>query len=91
MADHRDRGGVLLPFNVIQQTGAGMSRNDYLMRLRRISRLETLEKAIEKKRYDEMTTGDHLAFIGAADHRLAELITGRLYDRVPRSVWKWVR
>lgn len=68
-----------------------MSKNDYLMRLRRISSLETLEKIIEKKRYDDMTTGDRLAFSGAADHRLAELITGRLYDRVPQSVWQWVR
>lgn len=68
-----------------------MGRNDYLMRLRRISSLDTLEKVIEKKRYDEMTIEDHLAFSGAADHRLAELITGRLYDHVPRSVWKWVR
>lgn len=68
-----------------------MGRNDYLMRLRRLSSLDTLEKVIEKKRYGEMTTEDHFTFSGAADHRLAELITGRLYDRVPRPVWKWVR
>jgi len=68
-----------------------MSKSDYLMRLRRISSLATLEKVIEKKRYDEMTDGDRLAFSSAADHRLAELMTGRLYDRVPRSAWTWVR
>ncbi|WP_440137748.1 Hha/YmoA family nucleoid-associated regulatory protein, partial [Salmonella enterica] len=27
----------------------------------------------------------------AADHRLAELITGKLYDRVPKEIWKYVR
>jgi len=38
-----------------------MSKSDYLMRLRRISSLATLEKVIEKKRYDEMTDGDRPA------------------------------
>ncbi|EBZ3382175.1 Hha/YmoA family nucleoid-associated regulatory protein, partial [Escherichia coli] len=26
-----------------------------------------------------------------ADHRLAELITGKLYDRIPKEIWKYVR
>ncbi|EFP8236183.1 TPA: transcriptional regulator, partial [Escherichia coli] len=25
------------------------------------------------------------------DHRLAELITGKLYDRIPKEIWKYVR
>ncbi|EFP4018371.1 transcriptional regulator, partial [Escherichia coli] len=24
-------------------------------------------------------------------HRLAELITGKLYDRIPKEIWKYVR
>ncbi|WP_250217448.1 Hha/YmoA family nucleoid-associated regulatory protein [Escherichia coli] len=31
------------------------------------------------------------AFNSAADHRLAELITGKLYDRIPKEIWKYVR
>ncbi|MFP1498241.1 Hha/YmoA family nucleoid-associated regulatory protein [Escherichia coli] len=27
----------------------------------------------------------------AADHRLAELITGKLYDGIPKEIWKYVR
>ncbi|HFB2151615.1 TPA: transcriptional regulator, partial [Escherichia coli] len=27
----------------------------------------------------------------AADHRLAELTMNRLYDRVPKEVWAYVR
>lgn len=61
------------------------------MRLRRISSISTLEKVIEKKEYEDMDTDDRVAFNAAADHRLAELITGRLYDRVPRSAWTYVR
>jgi len=68
-----------------------MSKSDYLMRLRRISSIAPPEKVIENKRYDEMTDGDRLAFSLPADHRLAELMTGRLYDRVPSSAWTWVR
>ena len=61
------------------------------MRLRRISNVSTLEKVIEKKQYEDMDTDDRVAFNAAVDHRLAELITGRLYDRVPRSAWTYVR
>ncbi|EPC9268408.1 Hha/YmoA family nucleoid-associated regulatory protein, partial [Shigella flexneri] len=31
------------------------------------------------------------SFNSAADHRLAELITGKLYDRIPKEIWKYVR
>ena len=67
-----------------------MSKNDYHMRLCRISSLAPPERPTEK-RYDEMTDGDRLACSSAAGHRLAELMTARLYDRVPRSAWMWVR
>ncbi|EMY7955978.1 Hha/YmoA family nucleoid-associated regulatory protein, partial [Escherichia coli] len=26
-----------------------------------------------------------------ADHRLAELITGKLYDGIPKEIWNYVR
>ncbi|EBW5029005.1 hypothetical protein DPS16_23100 [Salmonella enterica subsp. enterica serovar Enteritidis] len=31
------------------------------------------------------------SFNSAADHRLAELTMNRLYDKVPASVWQFVR
>lgn len=38
-----------------------------------------------------MLTPDELEhFYSAADHRLAELTMGRLYDRVPKEVWHHV-
>ncbi len=68
-----------------------MQKFDYLLRLRRVNNLETLNKIIEKKEYEAMCSGDYIAFMSAADHRLAEITTGRLYDKVPKSVWGVVK
>lgn len=35
---------------------------------------------------DELET-----FYAASDHRLAEITMGKLYDKIPASVWKYVR
>lgn len=67
-----------------------MNKTDWLMRLRRCSCLETLEKVIERNRYH--LAGDEIeAFNSAADHRLAELTMNKLYDKIPASVWQYVR
>ena len=67
-----------------------MSQKDYLYLLRRFSKIETLELIIHHK---EVTLNEDelIKFYGAADHRLAELITGKLFDKVPKSVWHLVR
>ncbi|MEX9226065.1 Hha/YmoA family nucleoid-associated regulatory protein [Providencia rettgeri] len=31
------------------------------------------------------------AFWSAADHRLAEITMGKIFTRIPRSVWGWVK
>ncbi|WMQ73932.1 MAG: Modulating protein YmoA [Sodalis sp.] len=67
-----------------------MKKIDYLMRLRKCRTLETLERVIEKNKY-ELSDDELEIFNSAADHRLAELATNRLYDKVPVSVWKYVR
>ena len=66
-----------------------MTRTQWLFRLRCLTRADSLEKIIERKKY-ELTDAELAVFWGAADHRLAELITGRLYDRVPKNVWRQV-
>ncbi|EEF4509057.1 hemolysin expression modulator Hha [Salmonella enterica] len=67
-----------------------LTKNDYLLRLRRCQNLSTLEKVIE---INEYALPDHelIVFYSAADHRRAELIMKRLYDRVPPFVWTFVR
>lgn len=66
-----------------------MTKMDWLLKLRRFHERETLEKIIEKKRY-ELTDAELAVFWSAADHRLAGLVMNRLYDRIPKSVWQFV-
>ncbi|OZI14780.1 transcriptional regulator [Sodalis-like symbiont of Philaenus spumarius] len=67
-----------------------MKKIDYLMRLRKCRTLETLERVIEKNKY-ELADNELEIFNSAADHRLAELTMNKLYDKVPISVWTYVR
>ncbi|MFB6326924.1 transcriptional regulator [Pantoea deleyi] len=67
-----------------------LTKTDYLMRLRRCRSLDTLERVIEKNKY-ELPEAELAIFYSAADHRLAELTMNKLYDKVPGSVWKFVR
>lgn len=61
----------------------------FLYRLRRCTKLETLERVIAHK---ELTLSEEelVVFYSAADHRLAELKMGKLYDTIPKSVWKYI-
>jgi len=67
-----------------------MNREQWLFRLRCLTTLNSLEKVIEKKKY-ELSDVELAVFMGAADHRLPELLTDRLYDKVPKNVWRIVR
>ncbi|MBB1584605.1 MULTISPECIES: hemolysin expression modulator Hha [Serratia] len=67
-----------------------MTKQEYLMRLRRCRTRDTLEKIIEKKNNQALPAAELAEFLAAADHRLAELITGKLFDRVPKGVWSLV-
>lgn len=67
-----------------------MKKIDWLLKLRRCTSLDTLEKVIEKNRY-ELSDHELEIFNSAADHRLAELTMNRLYDKVPASVWQHIR
>lgn len=66
-----------------------MTKRDWLIKLRCLNNRDSLEKVIDKKKY-ELSDAELAIFWGAADHRLAELIMNRLYDEVPISVWRFV-
>ncbi|EBJ1783154.1 hemolysin expression modulator Hha [Salmonella enterica] len=67
-----------------------MTKRDWLFRLRRCTSQETLERVIDKNKYS--LSDDELEhFYAAVDHRLAELTMGKLYDKVPPGVWKYVK
>ena len=67
-----------------------MAKIDILWQLRRCHTLDTLERVVGIKQY-KLPPGDQNALELAADHRRAEIITGRLYDHVPKTVWQLVR
>ncbi|EFR6141865.1 transcriptional regulator [Escherichia coli] len=66
-----------------------MNKQDWLMKLRRISEISTLDKVIERKE-NSLSPGELIVFYSASDHRYAEIKTGRLYDKIPSYVWKLV-
>ena len=66
-----------------------MSKEQWLLQLRRCTSKETLERIIDKNR-NELSSDALEAFNSAADHRLAELTMNKLYDKIPPSVWKFV-
>src|SRR5476651_727740 len=61
---------------------ATMNKIDYLMRLRKCTTIDTLERVIEKNKY-ELSDDELELFYSAADHRLAELTMNKLYDKLP--------
>ncbi|ELF7839372.1 transcription modulator YdgT [Salmonella enterica] len=67
-----------------------MTVQDYLLKFRKISSLESLEKLFDHLNYNM----DIVNMYRAADHRRAELVSGgRLFDvgQVPQSVWRYVQ
>jgi hemolysin expression modulating protein len=67
----------------------GKNKLDFVIQLRRCRKAETLEivcASMEKK----LEGADLLTFISAVDHRRAELVTGKYYDKIPPEVWRLV-
>ncbi|KOC90864.1 transcription modulator YdgT [Winslowiella iniecta] len=70
-----------------------MTAQDYLLKFRKVSNLETLEKLFDHLNYSLSDDKEILNMYRAADHRRAELVSGgRLFDLgcVPKSVWRYV-
>ena len=67
---------------------------DYLLKFRKVSSLDTIEKLYDHLNYSLTNTEELINMYRAADHRRAELVSGgRLYDvgQVPKSVWRFVQ
>ncbi|MHA3607058.1 hemolysin expression modulator Hha [Yersinia enterocolitica] len=65
------------------------TRQEWLFQFRKCTSRDTLEKVIEINRY-KLPLSESAAFYAAADHRRAELVMNKLYDKVPADVWKHV-
>ncbi|EMX5186144.1 transcriptional regulator [Citrobacter freundii] len=66
-----------------------MNKQDWLLKLRRVSEISTLDKIMERKE-NSLSSKELVVFYSACDHRYAEIKTGRLYDKIPPHVWKLV-
>lgn len=66
------------------------TKQDWLFQLRKCQFRETLDKIIEKNEHS-LSAGELVTFYSAADHRLAEIIMNKLFDKIPASVWQHVR
>ena len=67
---------------------------DYLLKFRKVSSLDNLEKLYDHLNYSLTNTEELINMYRAADHRRAELVSGgRLFDvgQVPKSVWRLVQ
>lgn len=67
-----------------------MNKQDWLFKLRQVTQQATLEKIIARKE-EVLSTQELVVFYSASDHRLAELIAGKLFDKIPAHMWKIVR
>ncbi|ELY3740540.1 hemolysin expression modulator Hha [Cronobacter turicensis] len=67
-----------------------MNKQDWLFKLRKVTEKSTLEKIIERKE-QSLTQGELIVFYSAADHRLAEITVGRLFDKVPAHIWRYIQ
>lgn len=68
-----------------------LTKHEILLKLRRCSTLETLDRVIEHNKYTSHTEEERENFNSAADHRLAEITLGRYYDKIPANAWKLVK
>ncbi|MCW6016610.1 hypothetical protein K1Y38_28135 [Serratia marcescens] len=67
-----------------------MEKQSFLFKFRKASNIDTLERMYEHMR-DKVDDNDVAFFLGAYDHRKAELAVGRIFDKVPACAWKYVK
>ncbi|HEY3987331.1 transcription modulator YdgT [Cedecea sp.] len=75
------------------ENASPLSTLDYLMKFRKISSQENLEKLFDHLNYTLTDSREIINMYRAADHRRAELASGgRLFDLgcVPKTVWRYV-
>ncbi|MBP2157417.1 Hha/YmoA family nucleoid-associated regulatory protein [Erwinia rhapontici] len=80
----------LAAVTVKQTSETPMTRTEWLLKFRRCQTPETLEKVYEHLSYT-LDAAEETAMMQAYDHRKAELAAGKLFDRVPKHVWTYVK
>ncbi|HDJ1441780.1 TPA: oriC-binding nucleoid-associated protein [Serratia rubidaea] len=62
---------------------------EYLMTFRKCSSLDSLERVYDKLHYSIDNDTEMGSMYRAADHRRAELVSGKLFDlgKIPKTLW----
>lgn len=84
---------ILSHLNYITISSFIMTAYDYLLKFRKVSTIESLEKLFDHLNYSLTDNQEIINMYRAADHRRAELVSGgKLFDLgcVPKSVWRYV-
>lgn len=70
-----------------------MTDTDYLMKFRKCSTNDTLERLYDKLNYSISDNNALANMYRAADHRRAELVAGQLFDlgKIPKTLWSQVK
>ncbi len=71
---HSGTKSITVP-DIARNMGISMNKTDWILKLRRCTTKETLEKVIENNKY-KLTDNELEHFNAAVDHRLAELTHG---------------
>lgn len=68
----------------------GLTQRDYLFMLRKFSKIDNLDAIVAHK--ENTLNQDQLALLyGAADHRRVEILSGRLFDKIPKEYWHLIK
>ncbi|EOZ6414830.1 TPA: Hha/YmoA family nucleoid-associated regulatory protein [Salmonella enterica] len=63
------------------------SDNDWLRTVRRFSSEDSLDLFVESKR-GALPAKEFMRLLSAAEHRRVEIQTGKLFDKVPRGLFR---
>lgn len=66
-----------------------MTRLEWLMRFRQFTTMDKLE-IVYQSLSEKLSGKSSMDMESAFDHRRAELVTSKLFDKVPAHVWKLV-
>ena len=66
------------------------TKMDYVRQLRQLSSDINLEKVVEHMSY-KLSGEESFTLQQAADHRRAEMVMNKYFDKVPKDVWRYVR
>lgn len=67
-----------------------MNKKEWLLKLRKVKMLTSLDRVISLNE-NILSDRELIIFYSAADHKYAEIVTNKYFDKVPKDVWRLVK